>query len=941
MARPPSRSKRRFRNLRTIRLFLTLPLGPSLIEQNRCRTLLEYRNRFCSFGSRRGEDAAHHRQEDRGSSGPKPELGTPVVRDSGGWSRLALQLQIASALVLRCASLPAAEMENLALGKPYMLEPSPNYAHCTDPGDLRQLTDGQSTAGYFWTQPSTVGWTGVRPVIITIDLGMIQPIRGASFNTAAGVAGVEWPGEITILVSNDGREFFVAGELTQFSAQERPPPREGYATHRFRTDQLKTHGRYVTFLVVPSGPFCFADEVEVFKGESEWTILPPQGQAITNAKTFFQNLEVRLAIERRIRQDARFVRELANNADIPDEARRIIIEELDAAEVELPHLPPTQPKEFRAVLPLNDLHARVFQAQARLWRARGLTPLTVWQSGLWDLLPHFASPPTRGTNGHFLRRRAPRVDVAMMQNEYRAGAFNLSWTGEQPIRVRAEIVGLPGGLNPPYITIHEVAWTDTKKGEPVAAALPLAERQGDAWGINVVPGLTRQVWLTLHPTNVPAGRHQGHVRLSADGTTVKLPLDLHVYPIRFPDQPTLHVGGWDYTDQDAQYDITPQNRDAVIRHLREHFVDSPWATAAALPHGRYDAEGNLTSAPDTAHFDRWLQRWPGARQYCVFAAVGNRCDGSAMGTPVFNRKVAAWIQFWAAHAQRRGLPPEQLSLLLVDEPGEPTQDEIILAWAHAIRAADTGVKIWEDPCHADPRAANQDMMRACDVLCPNRPAFLKASPAYREYFVRHREQGGELAFYSCSGPVRSLDPYTYHRLQAWTCWEFGARSSFFWAFGDGGGSSSWNEYAAARAGYVPFFLDATSVTPGKHMEALRDGVEDFEYLVLLTARLAEAEIAGRKGKALDRARQLLAEATHRVCHTEGADDLNWEPSKNRARADEVRREILALLSAPPFNPKAKTAPLPRGGNQEIPDSRSNQPWRGSSTSLGSSRVEAE
>ncbi len=57
--------------------------------------------------------------------------------------------------------------ENVAVGKSYSLRSAPNYALCTDPGDKTQLTDGQYTEGYFWTQPGTVGWAGRHPVVIT------------------------------------------------------------------------------------------------------------------------------------------------------------------------------------------------------------------------------------------------------------------------------------------------------------------------------------------------------------------------------------------------------------------------------------------------------------------------------------------------------------------------------------------------------------------------------------------------------------------------------------------------------------------------------------------------------------------------------------------------------------------------------------------------------
>ncbi|MCL5097056.1 MAG: hypothetical protein M1608_05920, partial [Candidatus Omnitrophica bacterium] len=71
------------------------------------------------------------------------------------------QLILTAALVcLNAAALGNEPPVNLALGKPYTLEPAPNYPYCTDPGDRTQLTDGQYVKGYFWTQKGTVGWSG-------------------------------------------------------------------------------------------------------------------------------------------------------------------------------------------------------------------------------------------------------------------------------------------------------------------------------------------------------------------------------------------------------------------------------------------------------------------------------------------------------------------------------------------------------------------------------------------------------------------------------------------------------------------------------------------------------------------------------------------------------------------------------------------------------------
>jgi hypothetical protein len=806
-------------------------------------------------------------------------------------ARTVIRCATAFTLLSSAVVVGAPGLENLALGKPYTLEPSPNYAHCTEPGDATQLTDGQYTGGYFWTEKPTVGWSGIEPIIVTIDLGRVHPISGASWSTAAGVAGVEWPRAISVLVSDDGRSYFDAGDLVALSNSIKPPPQEGYAVHRFVSDQLKAHGRFVKFLVVPSGAYCFVDEIEVFKGDPFWVNLASSGEPITDAKAHFHAAAALRSVQRRIRNDSRALREAIDLTQVPAESKRSIAALLDPVESELAALSPELPRDFRCVLPLNPLHESVFAAQAALWRAQHAEPITIWTCGPWDPLPLIGSLP--GGRG----RGPVSLKITMMQNEYRATAFNLSSAGHDSSIAHLRFEGFPDKPKPGWLTVHEVAWTDTRDGKPVAAALPLAASDAEGFRIKLLPGLTRQVWLTVHSANLPPGVHHGKILVSTKHQKLKVPFTVEVCPVRFPELPTLHLGGWDYTDAESHYDITPQNRAAVITHLREHFVDSPWATAAVLPFGQQDADGHFIAIPDTISFDRWIERWRGARQYCVFAAVGGEVGDSLMGTPAFEKKVAAWVRFWSEHARRRGLKPEQLAVLLVDEPTEAKQDAIILTWAKAIRAADSGVRVWEDPCHSDPAAADQGMMQACHVLCPNRPTFLHADTAFRDYYVQAVQRGAELAFYSCIGPVRSLDPYSYHRLQAWSCWQYRAKGSYFWAFGDAGRGSSWNEYATGGAGYVPFFLDAASVTSGKHMEAIREGMEDFEYLCMLEQRIAALEKAGRKGRALDRAKALLKEAPGRVCEASGVKQMNWTEGKNRNLADSVRVEVLKSLRA--------------------------------------------
>ncbi len=786
-------------------------------------------------------------------------------------------------LVLLAAVVPAEAVraqgpENIAAGAACTFSPAPNYTHCTDPDDAKQLTDGQYVQGHFWTQPGTVGWSGCGQVIITLDLGADKPISGLSFSTAAGAAGVSWPKSIAILTAGEDGLFHDAGDLVALSAAKAVPPPEGYANYRFTTEALHTHARRVA-LVVFGDAYIFCDEIEVYKGDAAWVNEPLPGAGVADVREHTTRLLTRNGVKRRITVDIAAVRKAAEV--IPEESRKDVNAELDAATAELDTLPAEYGPDFKTILPLNPAHAKVFSALAKVWRERGLKEPVVWAADPWyrmELCPAFPGPS--GAD-------ATHLHVDMMQNETRSVAFNMATVTDAETAI--DISGLPADLTAPCIEVRSVAWTDTRTGDPVAAALlPVREFEGSYYP-RAVPGLVQQVWLTVNSRELTPGTH--NVMVKACGQP--LPLTIQVYPFRFPDRPTLHMGGWDYTNLPKMYEATEKNRAALVKMLREYFVDSPWGGSSALPFGTYEASGAMTAPPGTANFDAWRRLWPDARQYCVFAAVSDRLDRFPMGTPEFDRAVGAWAQFWAQYMRGAGLDPEQLMVLLVDEPYDPKMDAVIAPWARAIHASGAGIRVWEDPTYSDMARAMPEMVSECDVLCPNRPLFHSAGEGYRAFFAEQRAKGRALEFYSCSGPMRLLDPYTYCRLQGWDCWRYGAVSSYFWAFADGAGCSSWNEYPLAHAAFTPLFIDAETVVAGKHLEAMREGVEDYEYLVMLDKALKD-----RKGTADDREdiRAQFKELVSRVCAAIPENgQFPWKPAVLAPRADAARVEILQAL----------------------------------------------
>jgi len=785
---------------------------------------------------------------------------------------------------------------NIALGRPYAYKPRAKYPLSADAGDATQLTDGLLTVGYFWAQRSTVGWMRAAPVNLTIDLGEVKPIAGLSFRSAAGTAGVTFPASIHVFTSDDEKQWWLAGELVNLSERERGAPKGGYRAHRFAVSDLNTRGRYVR-LIISYFPFAFCDEIEVYRGADELLARPPVGEPMAGTTDFVKETVVRGAIAWRLRADLTEARKAIKAVMLPAPDRTALLARADAAETAIENLSKHVPEGFQTILPLNDLHAEIYGLNAPLLRARGFAPLTAWTQSRWGVLAPTqapAAPPVA----------TPALQVTMISGEYRAEVLNLTNASDAPIVARVRVSGLPGANLSDYLSVRQVLFTDTSGRRPIAAALPEAKRVGDAYAIDIPAGVTRQVWFSFHPTRVPAGEYAGQVSVAAPGQPeIAVPLTLKIYPFTFPDRPTLALGGWDYMESNGMYGVTPANMPALIKALREHHVDSPWASRGVLPtDATFDEQGKLVGELGFTVWDRWVGRFPDARHYCVFmrANATPTFYGEALGTPRFNRMVGSWITAWVEHMATQGIEPAKLSLLIVDEPGKSEQTEMIVAYARAIKAVQPGVVIWLDPRYKDPAAQDPRLWAACDVLCPNAYTTARCPEPERQFYLDQRAKGTALWLYECSGPGKGLDPYAYHRGQPWLALRFGAVGCGYWAFGSAGGNraTSWNAYDQDAVEYSPLFIGKDSVTAGKHMEAIREGVQDYEYFVMLRERLAALKAKGVADPALAKATTLLTAGPLRVTDaiiTQGG--VGWARVRARTIMDEVRIQVLDALLA--------------------------------------------
>ena len=765
--------------------------------------------------------------------------------------------------------------ENIARGRKVTLSPNPNYSLCKDVDDAKQLTDGEYVGAFFWTDKGTVGWSKSGIAEVTVDLEKVSSISGFAWNCAAGRAGVEWPKMIAVLVSDDGKKFYPAGDLAQLGTLKRSPPKE-YGIMKYETDDLKTYGRYVKFMTYSSSPYVFVDEISVFAGKDEYMSLS-RGKSV-EPKAYVNRMKIAAHTRIRFKNDLKAVKGLIAKIETNDafmQKYNLLERGLESAVTN------AVTENFHAVFPYNDWHRQLIGLRAEIWCEQGMDKLLINNTHRWDPLQFWDEPETKS-------KLAP-VTISLMRNETRSGVVNIS----NPFTKTAKIaVSLKGNIPEGLLHFSSVAWVDTLDGTPVAAALVPLEGKP----LSVIPGMTRQLWIHAESKGVIAGDYSGTLILDAGSYGISsVDLAIKVFPVTFPQRPRLHVGGWDYIDSLGSAAIGEGNVDVVLKHLEERYVDVHWATSATMPFGEFDSAGNMIKPPNADRFDKWTSIWPEAYKYSIYRSVKDSIGGISSDTPAFEVAVSSWVKWWREHCITKGIDPSKIILLLVDEPHSTEQDQRIITWAKIIKKYVPEFCIWEDPTWDSPEKHLTEMLDICDILCPNRQTMLTNKP-YRDFYTERAVKKTQTFWlYSCGGPNRLFDPYSYFLLQGWESFRFGAENSSFWAFSDSAGSkSSWNPYLQVYSSYVPFYIDATSVTPAKYMEAIAESVRDYEYFCMLRDAV---EAAGNQAdsSAIIEARKLLATGPSRVLDAEGVDKVEWDAPKDRTLADRVRIEVLNAL----------------------------------------------
>jgi len=389
---------------------------------------------------------------------------------------------------------------------------------------------------------------------------------------------------------------------------------------------------------------------------------------------------------------------------------------------------------------------------------------------------------------------------------------------------------------------------------------------------------THGFWVDLSvPTHAVTGDYRGAYRVTtAGGRTVDIPVTLTVWNFTLPRTPTLVTAFGspaqrmrDYYRQRARAGQEPEPsdwaavEDQCAQLLSEHGFNAAPPAETLRPVAQADGSFQIPSAQVKA-LREFVDRYH-------VNAVQTPHPSSAVNDPDAERdQLRAWLAAFDHAAAELDRPHVVFYTYLKDEPNTLEDYRYVQKWGRAVRESKSAVKVlvveqtWTAPGQGGADSAWGDLYGAVDIWCPLFSLHRPESAAQRQAL------GETIWTYTalCQGPPTPwwhLDfPLLNYRVPAWMAWRDGMKGLLYW-----GGMSYWRQvddpwsqapiytgsgrpqqgeqgivfngegalvYPARAIGYE-------GVVPTVRLKALRQAIQDYEYVAMLErlGKSAEAQ----------------------------------------------------------------------------------------------------
>jgi hypothetical protein len=577
----------------------------------------------------------------------------------------------------------------------------------------------------------------------------------------------------------------------------------------------------------------------------------------------------------------------------------------------------------RKVAAVGVLLAAVLLAAAIIERHKPL----IWgveRSSVATLVLWPAEPLERVFKDSQPARVGERLRLSCVRNEYEGCMFGLRSNADvKGVRLevselrsasgvsipascaKAFFVGsIPLSRNTPLTPIEEL-----ERSAPYEVPDPLL----DVEEVDLKAGVTQPCYYRVYvPPGAEPGEYRGFVRaVAADGSSAEMEVVVTVHPVTLPGRRSLYVTNWFSLDNIAKacgaelwsegFWRCFEKWVAMMSEYRQNVFWVPLDTVkVAKRGGSYEFDFSV--------FDRYVE-----------ILLKHRADLIEI------THVAGFTQWGGSEIRLRSFKVAREDGSVAEEPGEAVLPHLLRALEEHLRERGwlerTVIHIADEPTED----GIEEWRRVSRFVREHAPSLRRIDAVettgfggdleiwvptlhhydqWMEEYERARGEGAELWFYTCLNPVgrypnRFLDyPLTKTRVLHWINYAYGLRGFLHWGF-----NWWWKDpFGEPNPNLPPG--DTHIAYPGKggrplpslRLEAMRDGLEDYELLKLLEEEIAKVkrELGGRalelpfERRALELCRRVVPSVT----------GYARKPEELLAVREQLVREILELRERP-------------------------------------------
>lgn len=443
---------------------------------------------------------------------------------------------------------------------------------------------------------------------------------------------------------------------------------------------------------------------------------------------------------------------------------------------------------------------------------------------------------------------------------------------------------------PPYPTERGLDWYP----DPLLPSGPFQVNQGSR----------TPIWVTLKtPKEAPAGIYRGTVTVVvADAKSATVPITLRIWDFALSDQTHLRTmtwlatgnlrkfygNDWSAEGQKKQAEAERNYEDCLLEHRL-----GPGGECAAGVHK--SADGKYAFDALDHKLERLLGK--GMNAFIMGTAPNLAREKKTRYTPEFIQEFTEMLKAYGDHLRQQGWL-DRAYVYVYDEAPKS-------AWPE-VKRIDEAIK----------RAAPEVRI----LQCLNEPEGVRALTGFADVFDVYvaqyhktgvadcQKKGAEAWLATCCYPMDHPNFFIEYpaldvRITPWLCWKYQASGFEYWS------PIAWGPNLSAPGPKWPktpwicntfnhYNGDGCLLYPGPdlkpcssiRLEALRDGLEDYEYFWTLQDLLRQAQTAHGKDNILEPARRLLS--LHETISDAGEYVRN--PDKYLALRREVANEIVSL-----------------------------------------------